>query len=88
MIGSRKAKSHVLCKRIDGALIGVVDHIEGDLNDVVCFGNLIITLIFTKRLGQYVMDCSAAIDRAQRWKDTNVADVHDIQLLQCNDNWK
>ena len=72
-VDSRKANSHVLCKRIDGGHIGVVDQIEREFDDVVRFGNH-TTIIFTKRLGQYSMDCFATIHRAQGWKDTNVAD--------------
>ena len=34
------------------------------------------------------MDCSAAIGRAQRWKDTNVAYEYKTLALQHNDDWK
>ena len=36
---------------------------DGESSDVVRFG--IITLNFAKQLGQYLMDCSAPIDRVQ-----------------------
>jgi hypothetical protein len=60
---------------------------NGELSYVVRFGG-IMTLIFTKQLGQYLMDCSAPIDRVQRWKDTNVGGAHKSLVLQCKDDWK
>ena len=85
----RKAHSHVLCKRRDGGYIGGVDQIDGEPTDVVHAGNHIGTLIFIKRLGQYLMDCSAAIDREEHRKDTNMVGVWGKTLaFQCNDNWK
>ena len=43
--------------------------------DIVRSGKHIITFIFTKRLGQYLRDCSAAIDRVECRKDTNTVGV-------------
>ena len=71
----RKAHSHVLCKRRDGGYIGGVDQIDGDPTDVVRAGNHVDTLIFTKRLGQYLRDRSATIDRVEHWKDNNMVGV-------------
>ena len=72
-MNSGHATSHeLLCKCIDGGHIGGVDQKDGEFMDAVHFGRHIITLIFTNRLDQYLRDCSAAIDRIERRKDTNM----------------
>ena len=79
----------MLCKRVDGEHIGGVNQIDGEFVEVVRSGKHIITLIFTKRLGQYLMHCSEAIDRVERWKDTNMVGVWKKTLaVQCKNDWK
>lgn len=85
----RKAHSHALCKRMDGRYIGGVGEIHGEFRDFVRKDKHIIALILTKRLGQYLMDFSAAIDRIKRRKDTNIGeDWQKTLAFQCDDDWK
>ena len=84
-----RADSHVLYKSRYGGYIGGVIQIDGERTDIVHAGKYIDTLIFTKRLGQYLRDRSAAIDRVEHRKDSNLIGVWGKTVVfQCNDNRK
>jgi hypothetical protein len=55
----------------------------------VRFGKYKFASIIAKSPGQYLRDCSAAIDRVERRKDPNMGrEWGKILGLQCNDNWE
>ena len=62
---------------------------DGESTDIVRSGKHMITFIFTKRLGQYLRNCSATIDRVVRRKDTNMlCEWRESRGFQCKDDWK
>ena len=89
MANMRKAHSHVLRERRDEGNIGGVEQIEREFTDVVHTCNQKTILFFRKRVDQYLMDCSAAIDRVERRKDANMVGIWGkVLALQHNDDRK